>query len=189
MPSIQQASSQLSQPSSQLGQPNIQAPLSLTVQAGSQSEYVSQPQGPVRQQQQIQPAISMPPVSVPPLAFQSQSLGPVQAKGTLNAHVSPAVPSHHNLPPPPPIPQHSILQTHIPMASSQSQQSLQTSGILLQPLQSPLPQQQRAPSIPSFPQPLQSQMPPGLGGFQHAGAQPHVLSQSMFHVSCQHKLF
>ncbi|CAA7402077.1 unnamed protein product [Spirodela intermedia] len=174
------ASSQHSQQSSQLGQPNIQAPQSLTVQAGSQSEYVSQAQIPVRQQPQIQPSISLPSVSVPPLAFQSQSMAPVQAKGTLNAHVSPAIPSHHNLPPPPPIPQHSILQSHIPMVSSQSQQSLQTSGILLQPLQSPMPQQQRPPSIPSFPQSLHPQMPPGLG-FQLASAQQHVLPQSMFH--------
>ncbi|CAA6665349.1 unnamed protein product [Spirodela intermedia] len=121
-----------------------------------------------------------PSVSVPPLAFQSQSMAPVQAKGTLNAHMSPAIPSHHNLPPPPPIPQHSILQSHIPMVSSQSQQSLQTSGILLQPLQSPMPQQQRPPSIPSFPQSLHPQMPPGLG-FQLASAQQHVLPQSMFH--------
>uniref|UniRef100_A0A1D1YIQ2 Cleavage stimulation factor subunit 2 n=1 Tax=Anthurium amnicola TaxID=1678845 RepID=A0A1D1YIQ2_9ARAE len=186
MPNIQQASSQQSQQS--LGQPNIQASQSLTSLAGSQGEYVTQPQVPVRQQQQQQqPSISMSTVSVPPLAFQSQAMPPhpmpplQQAKGNFSAQMPHPISSQiHNLPPPHPVPQHSIHPTHIPMVSSQSQPPLQTSGIMLPPLQPPLPQQPRPPSVQPFPQPLHPQMPPGLG-FQLPSAHQQLPSQPMFH--------
>ncbi|MQL79189.1 hypothetical protein Taro_011627, partial [Colocasia esculenta] len=183
MPNIQQPSTQQSQPPSQL-----QASQSLTSQAGSQGEYVTKPQVPVRQQQQSQSTVSVSSVSIPPLAFQSQAMPPhtvppvQQAKGTLSTQLSNQISSQiQNLPPPPPpVPQQSILPTHISMVPGQSQPPLQTSNVMLPPLQPPLPQQPRPSSIQPFQQHLYPQIPTGLG-FQVPSSHQQLLSQPLFH--------
>ncbi|KAJ0962722.1 hypothetical protein J5N97_027844 [Dioscorea zingiberensis] len=147
-----------------------------TGQAGAVSS--SQPSVPARPTH-AQPSISVQPASIPPFAFQSQPSNPPpmpqQTKGFLNAQVPPIAPSQSNVthnPPLPPAPQYSSLQAHIPMTSAQTQQPLQTPGVLHQQLQPPLPQEPRPPSMLPYPHQVHPQMPHNLG------YQP---SQPMFH--------
>ncbi|XP_010265129.1 PREDICTED: YLP motif-containing protein 1 isoform X2 [Nelumbo nucifera] len=195
MPNIQQSLSQHSQQSVQTGQQlNVQAAHSLPIQVGQQDQAsASQTQIPVRKQHQNQPAMPLPPASVPPVTHQSQpmpshSLQKVQqAKGHLNsAMTSMSLPQSSQIHAIPSLPLHSapqmppLLPPQLPAISSQSQQSMQTTGVPHLPLQPPLPPQPRPPSMPPFPHQLHSQMGPNLG-YQPSGApQPH-LSQPTFH--------
>ncbi|XP_008797821.2 cleavage stimulating factor 64-like [Phoenix dactylifera] len=190
MPTIQQA---LSQPQSAqvVQQPNVQTAQSLPVQAGMQGQ-ASLPQSSVsvKQQHPTQPSIALPSASVPPLNFQSQTMqsnpphSAQQTKSFLNTQAPLSLPQSsqiHNLTLPPPAPPHySILPSHMPIVSGQTQQPLQTAGLFNQPLQPPWPQQPRPPSMQPLSHQLHSQMPHALG-FQPSSAHQQLLSHPMFH--------
>lgn len=164
-------------------------------QAGLQGQKATTlPSVPARQQQPQHPSISTPPASVPPpVNYQPQQMvstpSPLaqQAKGFFSG--PPGLPPHSSQirnisqPPHPAHSHFSMLQSHLPMVSSQpqSQPSLQTPGMFHQPLQPPLPQQPRPPMQP-FSHQLPSQKPHGLG-FPPSSAPQHLLSPPLFHVS------
>ncbi|KAG1330627.1 cleavage stimulating factor 64 [Cocos nucifera] len=195
MPNIQQG---LSQPqSAQVQQPNVQTSQPLPVQAGLQDQ-ASSPQTSLSGRQQhptqpsiplpsTQPSIPLPSASFPPLNFQSQTMpsdsphSAQQIKSFLYAQAPLSLPQssqiHHLTLPPPP--QLSILPSHMPIVSGQTQQPLQTPGVSNLPLQPPLPQQPRPPSMQPFSHLLHSQMPHALG-FQLLSAPQQLLSQLSF---------
>ncbi|XP_010926037.1 cleavage stimulating factor 64 [Elaeis guineensis] len=189
MPNIQQG---LSQPqSAQVQQPNVQTSQPPPVQAGLQNQ-ASSPQTSLsgRQQHPTQPSIPLPSASVPPLNFQSQTMpsdsphSAQQIKSFLNAQAPLSLPQSsqiHNLTLPPlsAPPQLSLLPSHMPIVSGQTQQPLQTPGLFNLPLQPPLPQQPRPPSMQPFSHLLHSQMPHALG-FQPSSAPQQLLSQTSF---------
>ncbi|KAJ4969147.1 hypothetical protein NE237_015848 [Protea cynaroides] len=178
MPDIQQALSQHPQQTARQGpQLNNQAAQLLPAPFGHQDQSsASQVQIQSRKQHPNQPLMPITSGSVPPVTLQSHSIpshalpNVQQAKGHLNAPLT-SMPHSvfsqlHNIP--------------LPNVSIQQQQSLQTSGAPLMPLQPPLLQQPRPPSVPPYPYQHQLHTGPGLG-FQHSGApQPH-LSQSVYH--------
>ncbi|XP_038986071.1 bromodomain-containing protein 4-like isoform X2 [Phoenix dactylifera] len=190
MPNVQQA---LSQPqSAQMQQPNAQTTQPLPVQAGLQGQS-SSPQTSLsgRQQHPTHPSIPLPSASVPPLNFQLQTMpsdtphSVQQIRSFLNAQAPVSLPQSsqiHNLalPPLPAPPQFSALPSHMPIVSGQTQQSLQTPGVFNLPLQPPLPQQPRPPSMQPFSHLLHSQLPHALG-FQPSSAPLQLLSQASFH--------
>ncbi|KAA8542710.1 hypothetical protein F0562_023791 [Nyssa sinensis] len=135
--------------------------------------------------------------AAPPINLQSQSLPshPLQSvqqpKGHPTAQASQmSLPQSSQIPSVPPLSLHaasqalSLLQPPMPTPSTQTQQPLQTSGILHLPLQPPLPPQPRPPSVPSFPHQLHSQLGPNAG-FQHSGAPQLHHSQPMFHLGAK----
>ncbi|XP_042509124.1 cleavage stimulating factor 64-like [Macadamia integrifolia] len=178
MPNIQQALSQQPQQTAQPGQPlNIQAAQSLPVPVGQQDQSsASQTQIQSRKLHQNHPAMPIPSGYVPPVTLQSQSMPShalptvQQTKGHLNAPVTSVTHSVSSQ-------MHNI---HLPNVSSQQQQSLQISGVPLMPMQPPLPQQLRPPSMPPYPHQLNSHMGSSLG-FQHSGAPQSHISQSTYH--------
>ncbi|KAM0933048.1 putative cleavage stimulation factor subunit 2, hinge domain-containing protein [Dioscorea sansibarensis] len=186
-PRQQQASSQPQQAQT-VQQPNAQAIQSSSVQAGVGSS--SQPLVPARPTHS-QPSISVSSASIPPLAFQSQTMSsnppplPQQTKNILNTQVPSAAPPHsiatHNPPlPPPPAPQYPIPQTHLPITAGLTQQPMQIPGAMHQPLQPPLPQQPRPSSMLPFPHQAHPQMPHNVG-YQPSNMPQQHLSQPMFH--------
>ncbi|XVF09597.1 hypothetical protein REPUB_Repub07fG0107500 [Reevesia pubescens] len=191
IPTIQSPASQQSQQSVQPPpQPNIQPAQSLPGQVGLQDQAAaSQTQPPLRKQHQSQIGTQISAAAVPAANLQAQPMPPhslqtpQQSKGHLNPPMS--LPQSSQLPNVPPLPLHSSSQaphhhqTHMPTASSQLQQPLQTTGIPHMPLQPPMPPQARAPSVPTFHHQYAPQMGPNMG-FQHPGAPQH-LSQPMFH--------
>ncbi|XWS48296.1 hypothetical protein CRYUN_Cryun13aG0063000 [Craigia yunnanensis] len=190
-PTIQPPASKQSQQSAQSPpQPNIQPAQSLLGQVGLQDQAAaSQIQPPVMKQHQNQSGTQISAAAVPAAKLQSQPMPPrslqtpQQTKGHSNPSMS--LPQLSQLPNVPPFPLHSSSQpphyhqTHMPTASSQLQQPLQTTGIPHMPLQPPMPPQARLPSVPTFHHQYARQMGPNLG-FQHPGASKH-LSQPMFH--------
>ncbi|TYJ22191.1 hypothetical protein E1A91_A08G109700v1 [Gossypium mustelinum] len=195
IPTIQPPTSQQSQ-CQQSAQPppmpNIQPAKSLPSQPGLQDQVApSQTQPPLRKQHQNQAGAHISAAAVPPASIQSQRTlshslqTPQQMKGHLNPPMS--LPQSSQLPNVPPVPLHSSSQphhhqqTHMPMASGQLQQSLQTTGIPHMPLQPPMPQQARPPTLPTLHHQYTPQMGPNVG-FQHPGAPQH-LSQPIFHSS------
>ncbi|XVE64051.1 hypothetical protein DITRI_Ditri07aG0070200 [Diplodiscus trichospermus] len=190
IPTIQPPASQQSLQSAQPTQPNIQPAQSLPNQVGLQDQAAaSQIQPPVRKQHQTQTGTQISAAAVSVANLQSQPIPPhslqtpQQTKGHLNPPMS--LPQSSQLPNVPPLPLHSPSQppphhqTHMPTASSQLQQPLQTSGIPHMPLQPPMPPQARPPSVPTFHHQYAPQMGPNVG-FQHPGVPQH-LSQPMFH--------
>ncbi|MBA0553883.1 hypothetical protein Golob_013022 [Gossypium lobatum] len=195
IPTIQPPTSQQSQ-CQQSAQPppmpNIQPAKSMPGQPGLQDQVApSQTQPPLRKQHQNQAGAHISAAAVPPASIQSQPTPshslqtPQQMKGHLNPPMS--LPQSSQLPNVPPVPLHSSSQphhhqqTHMPMASGQLQQSLQTTGIPHMPLQPRMPQQARPPTLPTLHHQYTPQMGPNAG-FQHPGAPQH-LSQPIFHVS------
>ncbi|KAK1320995.1 hypothetical protein QJS10_CPA03g00519 [Acorus calamus] len=182
VPNVQPTLSQHPQQSSHTSEPTQPLP----VQAGSQGQMSSsQPQLPARQQYPSQASV---PSSLPPINIQSQVTvshplqSAQQSKGSLALpvpNISLPQPSQlHNLPPLPSGPPLN-LQSHIPI-SSQAQQSFQGPSHLHQPLQPPLPQQPRPPSLQHFPHQFHSQMQPNLS-FQPTHMPQQLPSQPMFH--------
>ncbi|XP_020251520.1 basic salivary proline-rich protein 4-like [Asparagus officinalis] len=188
----------LSQPQSAqlVQQSNVQSTQSLPPQPSHQVQSnSSHPSVSARQQQLPQQSISQPSASLPPMSIHSQTAPSIppysaqQAKGPSNAQIpsmsAPQSSQLHNLPLPPPQgpphPQYSISQPHhVPILSSQPQPSLQMPGIFNQPMQPPLPQQPRPPSMQqSFAHQHHGQMP--HLGFQTTSAPQQHLSQPMFH--------
>ncbi|PPD87368.1 hypothetical protein GOBAR_DD15690 [Gossypium barbadense] len=195
IPTIQPPTSQQSQ-CQQSAQPppmpNIQPAKSMPGQPGLQDQVApSQTQPPLRKQHQNQAGAHISAAAIPPASIQSQPTPshslqtPQQMKGHLNPPMS--LPQSSQLPNVPPVPLHSSSQphhhqqTHMPMASGQLQQSLQTTGIPHMPLQPPMPQQARPPTLPTLHHQYTPQMGPNVG-FQHPGAPQH-LSQPIFHSS------
>ncbi|KAB2016722.1 hypothetical protein ERO13_D08G105600v2 [Gossypium hirsutum] len=195
IPTIQPPTSQQSQ-CQQSAQPppmpNIQPAKSMPGQPGLQDQVApSQTQPPLRKQHQNQAGAHISAAAIPPASIQSQPTPshslqtPQQMKGHLNPPMS--LPQSSQLPNVPPVPLHSSSQphhhqqTHMPMASGQLQQSLQTTGIPHMPLQPSMPQQARPPTLPTLHHQYTPQMGPNVG-FQHPGAPQH-LSQPIFHSS------
>ncbi|XP_007036531.2 PREDICTED: cleavage stimulating factor 64 [Theobroma cacao] len=191
IPTIQPPAPQHSQQSAQPPpQPNLQPAQSLPVQVGLQDlAAASQTQPPIRKQYQNQTVTQIPSAAVPAANLQSQSMPPhslqtpQQTKGHLNPPMS--LPQSSQLPNVPSVPLHSSSQpphhhqTHLPTASSQLQQPIQTTGIPHMPLQPPMPPQARPTSVPTFHHQYAPQMGPNVG-FQHPGVPQHP-SQPMFH--------
>ncbi|XP_052490059.1 uncharacterized protein LOC105791101 isoform X2 [Gossypium raimondii] len=193
IPTIQPPTSQQSQ-CQQSAQPppmpNIQPAKSMPGQPRLQDQVApSETQPPLRKQHQNQAGAHISAAAVPPASIQSQPTPshslqtPQQMKGHLNPPMS--LPQSSQLPNVPPVPLHSSSQphhhqqTHMPMASGQLQQSLQTTGIPHMPLQPSMPQQARPPTLPTLHHQYTPQMGPNVG-FQHPGAPQH-LSQPIFH--------
>ncbi|KAL0915542.1 hypothetical protein M5K25_015968 [Dendrobium thyrsiflorum] len=187
MPNVQQ---QILPQTAQAGHKTIiQTVQPLPAQPGLQGQKNSQPSVPAKQQQPQYPSISIPPASVPaPGNYQSQQM--ISSPAHLAQHAKGFFSGPHGLPPhssqirnlPHPPHPHShfpMLQSHMPMVSSQPQPSLQTPGMFHQPLQPPLPQQPRPPMQP-FSHQLPSQMPHSLG-FPPSSAPQHLLSPPLFH--------
>lgn len=189
IPNVQQQG--LSQ-SAQGGQkPITHTTQAMPAQSGFQGQKSSsQPSAPAKQQLPPHTSISIPSTSVPPLNYQSQQVISTpahiaqQAKGFFGA---PPVPHPQasqirSIPLPPNAHSHySMIQSHMPMVSSQAQPSLQTPGMFHQPLQPPLPQQPRPPLQPFSHQPS-SQVPQNLS-FQPSSAPQLHFSQPLFHSS------
>ncbi|XP_052490060.1 cleavage stimulating factor 64 isoform X3 [Gossypium raimondii] len=198
IPTIQPPTSQQSQ-CQQSAQPppmpNIQPAKSMPGQPRLQDQVApSETQPPLRKQHQNQAGAHISAAAVPPASIQSQPTPshslqtPQQMKGHLNPPMS--LPQSSQLPNVPPVPLHSSSQphhhqqTHMPMASGQLQQSLQTTGIPHMPLQPSMPQQARPPTLPTLHHQYTPQMGPNVG-FQHPGAPQH-LSQPIFHAGGVH---
>ncbi|XP_038993518.1 cleavage stimulating factor 64-like isoform X1 [Hibiscus syriacus] len=193
IPTIQPPVSQQSQSqqsSQQPPMPNIQPAKSFQGQLGLQDQTApSQTQPPLREQHQNQAGTQISAASVPAATFPSQPMTqhslqtPRQMKGHLNPPVP--LPQSSQLPNVPSLPLHPSSQpqhhqqTHMPMASGQLQQSLQTTGISHMPLQPPMAQQARPSSVPTLHHQYTPQMGPNVS-FQHPGVPQHH-SQPMFH--------
>ncbi|XP_043707361.1 cleavage stimulating factor 64-like [Telopea speciosissima] len=182
MPGIQQALSQHPQQMALSGQqPNLQAAQSLPMPFGQPDQSsASEAQIQSRKHHPNQPVMPIASGSVSPVTLQSQSTP---------SHALPTVQQAKGHPNPPPtsMPHSLSSQLHnipLPNILNQPQQSLQTSGVPLMPLQSPLrPPMLQKPRPPSMP-PYQHQHHLNTGaslGFQQFGAsQPHLL-QSVYH--------
>ncbi|XP_042517958.1 cleavage stimulating factor 64-like isoform X2 [Macadamia integrifolia] len=182
MPDIQQALSQHPQQMARPGQQlNLQAAQSLPMPFGQQDQSsASQAQIQSRKPHPNQPVMPISSGSVPPVTLQSQSMPShalptvQQAKGHPNAPLTSmphSVSSQlHNVP--------------LPNVSNQPQQSLQTSGVPLMhlqpPLQPPLLQKPRPPSMPPYPHQQHLNMGANLGYQHSSSSQPHF-SQSIYH--------
>ncbi|XVF50582.1 hypothetical protein PTKIN_Ptkin04bG0113100 [Pterospermum kingtungense] len=166
---------QQSQQSAQLPlQPNIQPRQLLPSQVGLQDQAaVSQIQPLVRKQHQNRSGTQISAIVAPPVMnLQSQTIPPYslqmpqQTKGHSNPSMSrPQLPQLPNVPS---LPLHSSAQpphhqTHKPIAFSQLQQPLQTTGIPNMPLQPPMPPQARPPSVPTFHHQYAPRMGPNMG--------------------------
>nr|GME20010.1 cleavage stimulating factor 64 [Ipomoea batatas] len=177
---------QSTQPSpSHVQQSSNQAAPAVSAQSGLQDQMRKQhhSQPPLSMSSSIAPSSNLQPPSLPSHPLQQVQ----QPKGHTSAPSAPmSLPQSAQAPNMPPLPHHSAaqppphLQSHMPSAPTQLDQSIQTSGIQHLPLQPPLPPQMR-PSMQSFPQQIHPQMGPNVG-FQQSGTQMHH-SQPMFHAA------
>ncbi|KAL6838542.1 hypothetical protein ACP4OV_031598 [Aristida adscensionis] len=177
--------------SSDVVQPTVAPTAPSSVKATAQ-DHVSGPQAPLPANQlsvaqnsgpfpsglsNVSPTMDLPTM----LANPPQS---AQSKGySIHQMPSVSVPQssqHPNMTLPHAPPQYSNLPSHMPIVHSQPQQPLQTPGIFNQPLQPPLPQLPRPPTMQSFAPQMHPQVPSSFG-LTHANAPQHMLQQPMFH--------